>query len=160
LLADLVLPIIGEGFLLSPDGLCLKAETILKEHNYTAIELIEKEGLSLINGTQVSTALALESLLEIKDLFLGISAAGAFTTEVMLGTDAAFRDEIQMARNQVGQSYAGRLLFHLMKNSGYREAHIHCDRVQDFYSIRCMPQVHGSLYDLINFSEQILFVQF
>jgi len=155
-LADLVLPLIGEGFLLAAGGASVKTEIFLKDHDYKPIELLEKEGLSLINGTQMSTALAIESLLEIKDMFLSLSAAGAFTTEVMLGTDSAFRDEIQTARNQVGQSYAGRLLFHLMKNSGYREAHIHCDRVQDFYSIRCMPQVHGSLYDLINYAEQIL----
>ncbi|MCF7822951.1 MAG: histidine ammonia-lyase [Candidatus Marinimicrobia bacterium] len=155
-LADLALPLIGEGMFLTRDRSGTPAKPVLDDHKIEPIELKEKEGLSLINGTQVSTAMAIESLIEIKDLFLSISATGAFTTEVMLGTDTAFREEVQIARNQVGQSYAGRVLYHLMKNSGYREAHIDCERVQDFYSIRCMPQVHGSLYDLINYAEQIL----
>jgi histidine ammonia-lyase len=155
-LADLALPLIGEGSFLSPDGEAIPAEMILKSHKYATIDLREKEGLSLINGTQLSTALAIEAIFSIKDLFFTISATGAFSTEVMLGTDTAFREEIQQARNQVGQNYAGKLLFHLMKESGYREAHVNCDRVQDFYSIRCMPQVHGSFYDLISYAEGIL----
>jgi len=155
-LADLALPLIGEGLLLTPEGGAVPAEDLLKKRSYEKIELLEKEGLSLINGTQVSTAMAIESLLAIKDLFFTVSAAGAFSTEVMAGTDTAFREEIQAARNQQGQKYAGQLLFQLMQHSGYREAHLNCERVQDFYSIRCMPQVHGSLFDLINYSEQIL----
>ncbi len=155
-LADLALPLIGEGFLLSNAGAVQPSADILREKNFQVVELKEKEGLSLINGTQVSTAFAIESLGRIKDLFLTLSAAGAFSTEVMLGTDTAFREEVQEARNQPGQKYAGELLFKLMTHSGYRDAHLNCDRVQDFYSIRCMPQVHGSLYDLIVHSENVL----
>ena len=155
-LADLALPLIGEGQFLMEDGSTKPAAEILQQHNLKTVELREKEGLSLINGTQVSTAFAIEALEKIKDLFYTISATGAFSTEVMLGTDTAFRKEIQEARNQPGQVYAGELLFTLMANSGYRDAHLTCDRVQDFYSIRCMPQVHGSLYDLIQHAERIL----
>ncbi len=155
-LADLALPLIGEGSFLSEDSAVQPALEILNSHQLDLVVLKEKEGLSLINGTQVSTALAIESLLSIKDIFYTISAAGAFTTEVMLGTDTAFRAEIQKARNQAGQEYAGKILYMLMQNSGYRDAHINCERVQDFYSLRCMPQVHGSLYDLIQHAEKIL----
>ncbi|MBT3228827.1 MAG: histidine ammonia-lyase [Candidatus Marinimicrobia bacterium] len=155
-LADLALPLIGEGQFLMDDDTLQPASEILKRHKLQVVELKEKEGLSLINGTQVSTALAIESLEKIRDLFFTISATGAFSTEVMLGTDTAFRKEIQKARNQPGQIYAGELLYSLMANSGYRDAHLDCDRVQDFYSIRCMPQVHGSLYDLIQHAERIL----
>ena len=155
-LADLALPLIGEGSFLLPDGTIQPSLGLLKSNDLRIVELKEKEGLSLINGTQVSTALAIESLLRIKELFVTLSATGAFTTEVMLGTDAAFRSEVQQARNQKGQIIAGKLLFHLMAHSGYRDAHLDCDRVQDFYSLRCMPQVHGSLYDLITSAEDIL----
>ncbi|NQV41485.1 MAG: histidine ammonia-lyase [Candidatus Marinimicrobia bacterium] len=155
-LADLALPLIGEGQFLQEDGSVEPAMGILKKFNLPIVELKEKEGLSLINGTQVSTAMAIESLENIRDLFLTISAAGAFSTEVMLGTDTAFKKEIQEARNQPGQVYAGEVIYTLMANSGYRDAHLDCDRVQDFYSLRCMPQVHGSWYDLIVHAERIL----
>lgn len=155
-LADLALPLIGEGQLISDTGAVIPAAPALEKRGFNPIELREKEGLSLINGTQLSTALAVQALQDIKTLFYTVSAAGAFSTEVMLGTDAAFREEIQEARNQAGQIHAGKLLYHLMQNSGFREAHLNCDRVQDFYSIRCMPQVHGSLCDLIIYADQIL----
>lgn len=155
-LADLALPLIGEGLILMDDCTVKPADEVLKSHGLKPVELKEKEGLSLINGTQVSTAFAIEALGKIKDLYLTISATGAFSTEVMLGTDTAFKKEIQTARNQPGQRHAGELLYKLMADSGYREAHLHCERVQDFYSLRCMPQVHGSLYDLIKHAEVIL----
>ncbi len=155
-LADLALPLIGEGFILDESGHPKPAGPILSSAGISKINLKEKEGLSLINGTQVSTAFAIESLEVIKDIFYTISATGAFSTEVMLGTDTAFKAEIQNARNQEGQKYAGELLYKLMAHSGYRDAHLDCDRVQDFYSLRCMPQVHGSLYDLIVHAEQVL----
>ncbi len=155
-LADLSLPLIGEGQFLTEAGSTQAVADILSRHKIEAIELKEKEGLSLINGTQVSTAFAIESLGRIRDLFFTLSAAGAFSTEVMLGTDTAFRKEVQTARNQPGQVYAGELLYSLMANSGYRDAHLDCDRVQDFYSLRCMPQVHGSLYDLMVHAEKVL----
>ncbi|MCF7808522.1 MAG: histidine ammonia-lyase [Candidatus Marinimicrobia bacterium] len=155
-LADLALPLIGEGQLLTAAGKAVPAGPELEKQGFDPIQLKEKEGLSLINGTQLSTALAIQALQDVKTLFYTVSAAGAFSTEVMLGTDAAFREEIQVARNQAGQTHAGKLLYHLMQQSGFREAHLNCDRVQDFYSIRCMPQVHGSLCDLIIYTEQIL----
>ncbi|MCF6239650.1 MAG: histidine ammonia-lyase, partial [Candidatus Marinimicrobia bacterium] len=155
-LADLALPLIGEGGFINDKLEVTPADRLLEQYQLAKIELREKEGLSLINGTQVSTALAIGALLKIKDLFFTVSAAGAFSAEVMLGTDSAFRKEIHQARNQAGQDYAGKLLYELMQNSGYRDAHLDCDRVQDFYSLRCMPQVHGSLYDLIKYAENIL----
>ncbi|NQV29969.1 MAG: histidine ammonia-lyase [Candidatus Marinimicrobia bacterium] len=155
-LADLALPLIGEGAFLTADGGTSPAKKVLDNLGLSLVELKEKEGLSLINGTQVSTAMAIEAILSIRDLFYTVSATGAFSTEVMLGTDTAFRKEVQNARNQVGQIHAGKLLYGLMANSGYRHAHQDCDRVQDFYSLRCMPQVHGSLYDLILHAESIL----
>lgn len=155
-LADLALPLIGEGSFLTEDGGTFEALDVLDSQIISVVELKEKEGLSLINGTQVSTAMAIEAILQIKDLFYTISATGAFSTEVMLGTDTAFQEDLQVARNQSGQLYAGKLLHALMAHSGYRDAHLECDRVQDFYSIRCMPQVHGSFYDIILHAENIL----
>ncbi|NQV13867.1 histidine ammonia-lyase [bacterium] len=155
-LADLALPLIGEGAFLSKTGEIQSAALVLESNGLKKISLKEKEGLSLINGTQVSTSSAIQALLKINDLFYTVNAAGAFSTEVMLGTDTAFRAEIQQARNQRGQIYVGKLLTHLMRNSGFLAAHIHCDRVQDFYSLRCMPQVHGSLYELMLHAENVL----
>ncbi len=154
-LADLALPLVGEGSFLI-NGEAQEAESHLIKAGIVPLKLSEKEGLSLINGTQVSAALAVKACLRARRFFFSVNAMGAFTTEVLMATNTAFRPEIQEARNQAGQKKAAEILEKLMENSGYRAAHEDCEEVQDFYSIRCMPQVHGSLWDILEFSENIV----
>ncbi|MCF7841653.1 MAG: aromatic amino acid lyase, partial [Lentisphaeria bacterium] len=151
-LADLALTLTGEGDFLTPEGERQAANRVLDQENLEPLTLLEKEGLSLINGTQVSTALAITAYAKAKNLLDSMTLIGGFSTEVMLGTDAAFRPEIQEARNQKGQKHAAAMLHRVMQDSGFRHSHETCDRVQDFYSLRCIPQVHGSAYDLLDYS--------
>ncbi|MCF7801171.1 MAG: histidine ammonia-lyase [Candidatus Marinimicrobia bacterium] len=155
-LAELALTLTGEGDFLGPDGSRHPAEEVLEGEGLEPLTLLEKEGLSLINGTQVSTALAVAGYAQAKNLLDSMTLIGAFSTEVMLGADTAFRPEIQEARNQVGQKRAAAMLFRVMQDSGFRHSHNECNRVQDFYSLRCIPQVHGSAYDALDFASGII----
>ena len=155
-LAELALTVTGEGSFLRADGTIQPASKVLAELNLPPLMLQEKEGLSLINGTQVSTALAISGYEKSLNLVNSLTLLGAFSTEVMLGTDRAFIPEIQTARNQIGQKHAAEMLFQTMQNSGFRHSHEKCDRVQDFYSLRCIPQVHGSAMDTLDYVKSIL----
>lgn len=155
-LADLALTLTGEGSFLQEDGNIRPAADVLAELGLLPITLMEKEGLSLINGTQVSTAFAISGYEKSLNLVNSLTLLGAFSTEVMLGTDNAFIPEIQEARNQVGQKHAAEMLYRMMQNSGFRHSHEKCNRVQDFYSLRCIPQVHGSAMDTLNYVKVII----
>ncbi|HUF57035.1 MAG TPA: histidine ammonia-lyase [Thermohalobaculum sp.] len=114
------------------------------------IALGPKEGLALINGTQVSTALALGALFDAWRAVLGSLVTGALSTDAAMGTPAPFRPEIHQLRGLVGQIDAARALRALMDGSEIREAHREDDtRVQDPYCIRCQPQVAGAVLDLL-----------
>lgn len=155
-LAELALTLTGEGSFLQNDGTVKPAVECLNELNIEPLTLIEKEGLSLINGTQVSTALAIDGYTKSENLVNSLTLLGAFSTEVMLGTDTAFIPEIQEARNQTGQKRAAEMLYRTLRESGFRHSHEKCDRVQDFYSLRCIPQVHGSAMDTLEYVKTIL----
>ncbi len=155
-LADLALTLTGEGCFIKSDGETEAAAETLQREKLRPVVLHAKEGLSLINGTQVSTALAIQAFTKATNLLDTLTILGAFSTEVMLGTDTAFRAEIQIARNQKGQKKAAEILYRTLQHSGFRESHVECDRVQDFYSLRCIPQVHGSAYDALDYGARIL----
>ncbi len=108
-----------------------------------------KEGLALINGTQVSTALALAGLFGAEDLFAGAVVAGAMSVDALQGSDAPFDARIHRVRGQPGQIAVAREYLQLIEGSAIRASHIHCTRVQDPYSFRCQPQVMGACLDLI-----------
>ncbi|MFI4891619.1 MAG: histidine ammonia-lyase [Steroidobacterales bacterium] len=108
-----------------------------------------KEGLALINGTQVSTALALAGLFGAEDLFAGAVVAGAMSVDALKGSDAPFDARIHQARRQPGQVVVAREYLQLMAGSAIRASHVDCTRVQDPYSFRCQPQVMGACLDLI-----------
>ncbi|HEX6010714.1 MAG TPA: histidine ammonia-lyase, partial [Geminicoccaceae bacterium] len=108
-----------------------------------------KEGLALLNGTQVSTALAVTGLLKARLLSGAALVAGAMSTDAALGSDVPFDPRIQRARNQPGQAEAARSLAGLLAGSEIRASHLACERVQDPYSLRCQPQVMGAVGDLL-----------
>ena len=113
------------------------------------LKLHAKEGLALINGTQVSTALALAGLFGAEDVFGAAVVAGAMSVDALKGSDAPFDDRIHRVRGQPGQIAVAGEYRALIAGSAIRASHLDCTRVQDPYSFRCQPQVMGACLDLI-----------
>jgi histidine ammonia-lyase len=113
------------------------------------VTLRAKEGLALINGTQVSTALALAGLFGTEDVFAAAVIAGAMSVDALKGSDAPFDPRIHEARGQPGQIAVAREYRDLIAGSDIRASHLECTRVQDPYSFRCQPQVMGACLDLV-----------
>ena len=121
----------------------------LRHAGLEPMELRAKEGLALINGTQVSTALALAGLFGAEDVFAAAIVAGAMSVDALKGSDSPFDERIHLARGQPGQIAVAREYRELIAGSGIRASHLDCTRVQDPYSFRCQPQVMGACLDLI-----------
>lgn len=115
------------------------------------LELGPKEGLALVNGTQVSTALALSALFTAEDLLAGALVTGAMTMDAAKGSDTPFDARVHKLRGQPGQTDVAAALRNLVRGSAIRDSHLECDRVQDPYSLRCMPQVMGACLDQVRF---------
>jgi histidine ammonia-lyase len=113
------------------------------------LKLRAKEGLALINGTQVSTALALAGMFGAEDVLAAAVVAGAMSVDALKGSDAPFDERIQRVRGQPGQIAVAREYRELIAGSAIRASHLDCTRVQDPYSFRCQPQVMGACLDLI-----------
>lgn len=153
-LAHLALSLIGEGTLIKADREDAAAK-ILREIGAEPIVLGPKEGITLINGTQTHTAVALIALVNARSLWRTAHVAGAMSLEALLGTPVAFDERIHDARGQRGQSRSAALLRDLLADSELRESHRHGDpRVQDPYALRCMPQVHGPVLDALDFVDE------
>ena len=148
-LAHLAAALIGEGeFLL--DGARLPARQALARAGLAPIELAPKEGLALLNGTQVSTALALAGLFEAERVFQGALVTGALATDAARGSDGPFDARIQELRRHRGQIEVAAALRDLMRGSAIRASHLtDDDRIQDPYCLRCQPQVMGACLDLL-----------
>ena len=140
----------------SHQGKVLSAVEGLKIAGLKPIDLAAKEGLALLNGTQVSTALAATGLFAADDLLRAGLIAGAMSTDAALGSDAPFDPRIHAVRGQLGQIDAARALMALMEGSALRASHIDCDRVQDPYSLRCQPQVMGAALDQLRHAANII----
>ena len=152
-LAHLALALIGEATLLKGDREL--PDTSMRELGLTPVVLGPKEGITLINGTQTHTAVALIALVHAKRLWRTAHVAGAMSLEALLGTPNAFDDRIHQMRGQRGQIRSAALLRDLLSDSEIRESHRHGDpRVQDPYALRCMPQVHGPVLDALEWIEQ------
>ncbi|HEU4994703.1 MAG TPA: histidine ammonia-lyase [Gemmatimonadaceae bacterium] len=155
-LAHLALALIGEGELREGDR-CGPADELLRAHGLRPVQLGPKEGIVLINGTQAHTATATLAIVDIHRLWKSAHVAGAMSLEALLGTPVAFDERIQTARGQLGQAASAAVLRDLLADSEIRESHRHGDpRVQDPYSLRCMPQVHGPVLDAIDFASGIV----
>jgi histidine ammonia-lyase len=155
-LAHLALSLIGEGELIVADRRG-PAAAMLREHKLTPIVLAPKEGIALINGTQAHTAVAALAVTDAHALWDAAHLAGAMSLEALKGTPVAFDERIHDARGQIGQIASAAVFRELLAGSEIRESHRHGDpRVQDPYSLRCMPQVHGPVLDAILFAEGIV----
>src|SRR5277367_917812 len=130
-------------------GAMLPAADGLRMAGLKPIKLHAKEGLALINGTQVSTALALAGLFGAEDVFAAAIVAGAMSVDALKGSDSPFDARIHEARGQPGQIAVAAEYRNLIAGSAIRASHLDCSRVQDPYSFRCQPQVMGACLDLI-----------
>ncbi|MEA2755060.1 MAG: histidine ammonia-lyase [Aliidongia sp.] len=154
-LAHMSLALIGEGEVRIAGAVC-PAATALAQAGLRPVTLAAKEGLALLNGTQVSTALALAGLFAVEDDFAAALVAGALSVDAMLGSDVPFQDRIHAVRGQPGQRVVGARLKALLDDSPIRASHLHCERVQDPYSLRCQPQVMGAVLDLMTYAAGVL----
>jgi histidine ammonia-lyase len=157
-LAHLAAPLIGAGEMVL-DGERMAARDALARLGWEPLTLGPKEGLALINGTQVSTALALDTLFAAERVFASALLAGALSIDALKGTDAAFDPRIHSARGQPGQIEAAASLKRLLEGSEIRRSHEDCPRVQDPYSFRCQPQVMGACLDLIRQAARTLEIE-
>jgi histidine ammonia-lyase len=130
-------------------GKILPAAEGLRLAGLEPLKLRAKEGLALINGTQVSTALALAGLFGAEDLLAAAVVAGAMSVDALKGSDSPFDARIHQARGQPGQIAVAAEYRRLIAGSAIRASHLDCSRVQDPYSFRCQPQVMGACLDLI-----------
>lgn len=154
-LAHLALSMIGEGEVIL-DGAKMASADALAKKNLAPLRPEAKEGLCLINGTQAMGALGCLALLEAEQLATMADIAGAMSLEGKKGTPVAFDPRIQEARGFRGQKVSAANFRALLAESRIVESHADCDEVQDAYSFRCMPQVHGATRDVLAFIRQTL----
>ena len=158
-LAHMSLILLGEGRA-RYQGAWISATEALKIAGLTPITLAAKEGLALLNGTQVSTAFALRGLFEAEDLFAAATVCGSLSVEAMLGSRAPFDARIHAARGQRGQIDAAQLYRTLLTEATeISNSHIDCDKVQDPYSLRCQPQVMGACLTQLRQAAEVLEVE-
>jgi len=158
-LAHMTAVLIGEGEAVFREQTISGTEA-LKEIGRKPLVLGGKEGLAMINGTQVSTALALAGVFEGWRCALGALVTGALSTDAAMASTAPFHQEIQLLRGHQGQIDAAQTLRNLMQDSEIRNSHLDGDiRVQDPYCIRCQPQVEGACLDLLRQAANTLAVE-
>ncbi len=157
-LAHMSAALIGEGRI-ALAGEILPAADALARLGIQPLTLGPKEGLALINGTQASTAIALDVLFTTERVFASALVSGALSTDALKGTDAAFDPRIHDVRGQPGQIAVARTLRELLDGSEIRHSHDDCERVQDPYSFRCQPQVMGAALDLIRNAARTLEIE-
>jgi histidine ammonia-lyase len=148
-LAHLALLLVGEGECHDGKGGRTAGALALKAAGIKPLVLEAKEAVSLINGTQAMLAVGTLSLLAAEILVDSADVIGAMACDALKGTDAAFDERIHRARPHAGQIATAANLRKLLEGSAIRESHRDCGRVQDAYSLRCMPQVHGAVRDTL-----------
>ncbi|HTT66706.1 MAG TPA: histidine ammonia-lyase [Gemmatimonadales bacterium] len=158
-LAHVALVLMGEGEA-EHGGRVVPAAEALHAAHLAPFELREKDGLSLINGTQFCTALGVLALLAGTRVLEALEVAGALTLEGLRGSPVPFDADIQAVRAHQGQAVSASRLRALLEGSEIRESHRRGDpRLQDAYSLRCMPQVHGAARDALAYAHRVLEIE-
>ncbi|HVM29355.1 MAG TPA: histidine ammonia-lyase [Candidatus Limnocylindrales bacterium] len=158
-LAHLALPLIGRGAV-EVDGKQLPAMDALRRHGLEPLVLQSKEGLALLNGTQQMTAVGALALIDAERALGAATVTAAMTNEALLGTDVAYAAAYQEARPHHGQLRVAAQLRHLLRDSQLQQAHHPlAHRVQDPYSVRCVPQVHGAVADALVYVRRVLEIE-
>jgi histidine ammonia-lyase len=155
-LASAALVLVGEGAARRPDGTAIDGAAAMAAAGAGPVALRAKEGLALINGTDGMLGMLVLALADLDGLLRVADVAGAMSTEALLGTDRAFADDLVAMRPQVGQRDSAANLRRLLAGSGVVASHRYGDdRVQDPYSLRCTPQVHGAARDTVEHARTI-----
>lgn len=154
-LSHLALTVIGEGYC-KLDGDIIESKLALKKKNISPVNLSAKEGLALINGTQMMSAYLCKSIYDAEYLSKLADISGSMSLDALRGTDRAFDERLQRVRPHKGQISAARNLRKLLQGSEIMKSHKECGKVQDAYSLRCMPQVHGAVKDTIEYCRKVL----
>ena len=157
-LAHLFLPVIGEGFFWNGNEK-VKSKTVLKQHKLKPLVLNAKEGLALINGTQFILAYAIKAISKLDYLMDLADLAAAMSLEGFQVSLAPFRKELHELRPYKGSIKVANRISNLLDNSPNSNSHIDCDRVQDPYSIRCTPQVHGASRNALNHLKELVTIE-
>jgi histidine ammonia-lyase len=154
-LAHLALALIGEGECFDEKGARVASSDALKRAQIKPLVLEAKETISLINGTQAMLAIGSLSLLQAEILVNSADVLGGLCCDALKGTDTAFDERIHKARPHSGQIQTAANLRRMLEGSQIRESHRECGRVQDAYSLRCIPQVHGAVRDTLAHCRQV-----
>ncbi len=153
-LAHMALVIIGEGYVLE-DGMKIPSSRVLEEKHVQPLFLTEKEGLSLVNGTQAMAANLCVALNDSLNLIYLATQVASLSADVLFSSSDAYEDIVWLARPHEGQKIIAKLMKNFLEGSQIRESHRNCSRVQDAYSIRCIPQVYGAVLDTINYVKSV-----
>ncbi len=157
-MAHLALVLIGEGEAFV-DGQRMSGAKALEKKSIPPLELSAGEGLALINGTQLMIALGCLALHDALNLCKHADIAASMTLETLMGTRAAFDPRIHNARPHMGQIKAAKNMLNITENSEIISSHHDCSRVQDAYTLRCSPQVHGASWDAFHYVETVIGVE-
>jgi len=157
-LAHLSLVVIGLGKAMYR-GKVYSGDKALKRAGLKPVELSAKEGLALINGTCIMTAVLALALYKSFNLLKSANIVSSVSLEALAGTDTHLHDFIQCARPHAGQINTAKNLKKIIQKSRIIEGHKTCERVQDPYCLRCVPQVHGAVYDLLNYAAEKVFIE-
>lgn len=155
-LAHMSLPLLGYGEFWNEDGSdTIPAKKVLADHNLDPIDLLPKDGLSLINGTQLMGAYGAYVLEKSQSLMKAADLIAAMSLEALQGSIKPFDERIHEIRPHQGQQQVARNVRELLIDSEILESHRHCGKVQDPYCLRCVPQVHGASRDALNHCQQV-----
>lgn len=157
-LAHLALTLIGEGYC-KLYGKIVASLIALEKKKIIPIKLSAKEGLALINGTQMMSSYICKSIYDGQYLSKLADIAGSLSLDALRGTSKAFSEQLQLARPHPGQIASARNLRKLLAGSEIMFSHKDCGKVQDAYSLRCMPQVHGAVKDTIKYCKKVLEIE-
>ena len=158
-LAHLALALIGEGECVDDKSQRIASAEALRRAQIKPLVLEAKEAVSLINGTQGMLAVGVLALLAAERLADSADVIGALTLDALRGTDVAFDERIHKVRPHNGQLTTAANLRKMLEGSQLRESHRDCDRVQDAYSLRCMPQVHGAVRDTLAHCREVMEIE-
>jgi histidine ammonia-lyase len=157
-LAHLALALVGEGEV-EMEGRRMPSAEALRRAGLSPAVLEAKEGLALINGTQLTTAIGGLALARLLALLPAADLIAAMTIDALKGTDAAFDPRIHAARPHPGQMVSAANLRRLLQSSALRESHRDCGEVQDAYALRCTPQVHGTVRDAAQHARRVVEIE-
>lgn len=157
-LSHMALTYIGEGHC-KLDGKIMESKAALEQCKMRPIRLSSKEGLALTNGTQMMSAFICKALYDSNYLSKISDISASVSVEASRGTSKAFSEILQTVRPHKGQTVAARNLRKLLAGSEIMKSHKECNKVQDAYSIRCIPQVHGSVKDTIEYCKKVLEIE-